>query len=588
MSFVRKTGIFTIITLIMSAWLASYAYADTIGDQRSFFVNEKYDQTSRSSIMATLRAVGQHAYFYVDDVFWSTLNQAQREYYGTALESLAREFDSKIYPVETQFWGQERIPGIDGDLHVSVLLENVVTGNGGYFDSIHNYSRAKAPRSNEREMVIVNVQSLGTGYDKMFLGHEFQHLIAFNQKEVVHDVSEEVWLNELRSEYTATLLGYNTPIANSNLGRRVPTFLNNPSDSLTEWPNVSQDYAGAAMFAEYITGRFGSRILSETLRSASAGIPSVNNWLARNGYSERFDDVFLDWMVASWRNDSTARFGYTNDSLRGVRITPSYQASVYPDAEYITEFTIKPWQPVWYKFDVSDTVSQKGDAVRFSVAGAPGQFGLAYAVVWDDGDVSFQKVQTNQGATTGFVFTDDRTSIASVQKRVRSILVVATSVAKQSEFLADEPAFPLSLTASSVARQTALDIIQTMRADVIGQPQAVADGALVKRNNDEPEAYVILGSYKRYLRPNIIALYGHLSTAHAVPLDGALFDRFITSNYIRSVNDEKVYAVWPDGTKHWLRMTGEYFAQSGRDWNAIFIVNDSELNAYKTGPDITR
>jgi len=54
------------------------------------------------------------------------------------------------------------------------------------------------------------------------------------------------------------------------------------------------------------------------------------------------------------------------------------------------------------------------------------------------------------------------------------------------------------------------------------------------------------------------------------------------------VNDEKVYAVWPDGTKHWLDITPQQWDASGRDWNAIFIINDLELNTYKTGADITR
>jgi len=58
--------------------------------------------------------------------------------------------------------------------------------------------------------------------------------------------------------------------------------------------------------------------------------------------------------------------------------------------------------------------------------------------------------------------------------------------------------------------------------------------------------------------------------------------------YLAVSQDKKVYAVWPDGTKHWLNMSAKTFSDSGRDWNSIFIVNDAELNFYKTGPDITR
>ncbi len=587
----RKTSVYGAIALVASIWWgiqASPAYADVLGDQRSFFVNENYDQIKRSTITATLRAASQHAYVYVDDAFWSVLGPAQQGYYKSALENLALEFESRIYPIETGAWGSERTPGIDGDPRVTILIENLVSGNGGYFDSIHNYRRTEASRSNEREMVVISAQSLGTLYDKIFLGHEFQHLISFNQKEVLRDTSEEVWLNELRSEYAATLLGYNMLSTSSNLGRRIPTFLSNPSDSITEWPNVSQDYASVAVFAEYLTGRFGSRILTETLQSPLMGIASLNAWLARNGYQERFEDVFLDWMVANVRNDSTARFGYTNDILRMIHISPLYQATVFPGTTDISEFGIKPWQPVWYQFNVSDTVSGNGDAVRLDATGISGQFVLAYAVIWDDGTLQFQKAQFNQGVATGFVFTDDRTETTAPQKRVRTVIVVATSAAKQKDFLATESALPLLLKASSISRRSALDALRTTQATVIGQSQVMTDGALIKRNNGEMEIYVIRGPYRRYLRPNIIALYGHLNSANAIPLDVAPFDRFVTSNYVRGVNDEKVYAVWPDGTKHWLHMSGEQFTQSGRDWNALFIINDAELASYTTGVEITR
>ena len=117
--------------------------------------------------------------------------------------------------------------------------------------------------------------------------------------------------------------------------------------------------------------------------------------------------------------------------------------------------------------------------------------------------------------------------------------------------------------------------------------QPIVDGALIKRPG-ESEVYVIEGKYKRYLRPEIIKLYGHLDIARALELDDKAFNLYSTANYVRALNDKKVYAVWPDGTKHWLNMTGDYFTQSGRDWGAIFTINELEFNSYKIGEDITR
>ena len=83
-------------------------------------------------------------------------------------------------------------------------------------------------------------------------------------------------------------------------------------------------------------------------------------------------------------------------------------------------------------------------------------------------------------------------------------------------------------------------------------------------------------------------MYGHLDPAKAISVTPEAFDSYKTSNYIKNVNDKKVYASWPDNTKHWLNMTGEYFSSSGRDWGAVFVINDLELNYYRTGADITR
>ena len=83
-------------------------------------------------------------------------------------------------------------------------------------------------------------------------------------------------------------------------------------------------------------------------------------------------------------------------------------------------------------------------------------------------------------------------------------------------------------------------------------------------------------------------MYGHLDPNRAIALDAKTFDSYMSTNYVRYANDQKVYAVWPDGTKHWLQMSAKTFTDSGRDWNSIFIINDLELNAYQTSTPITR
>jgi hypothetical protein len=107
------------------------------------------------------------------------------------------------------------------------------------------------------------------------------------------------------------------------------------------------------------------------------------------------------------------------------------------------------------------------------------------------------------------------------------------------------------------------------------------------RHGIQNEVYVIWGPYRRFLLPGILELYG-FQNRPVTSVSDDTFNRYTTSNYIRAVDGTRVYAVWPDGTKHWLNITAAQWDASGRDWGAIFIVNDAEVNFYATGSDITR
>ena len=65
-----------------------------------------------------------------------------------------------------------------------------------------------------------------------------------------------------------------------------------------------------------------------------------------------------------------------------------------------------------------------------------------------------------------------------------------------------------------------------------------------------------------------------------------VFIHYLSSNYIRAIDQQKVYAIWPDNTKHWIDITPAQWDASHRDWGAIFIVNDAEVASYQTGQNI--
>jgi len=542
--------------LFVPFFVFSIANADTDGQIQAFNTNQAFDKFGRKSVAATLRHIGTNAYFYVENSYWDTLDFSERDNFLSGIRKLSSEFDGNIYPKETLFWGQEAKPGVDKDDRIFILLEQLKQGHGGYFSTSNGYQKSLAEESNEKEMVVVNAESIVGPYTKTFMAHEFQHLISFNQKELANKLNEDVWLNELRSEYSITLTGYNDIFTDSNLERRADNFFNNSSDSLTEWPNVSGDYALVALFAEYVADKYGADLLKDTLHTNLTGISSINSVLASRNVGERFIDIFGNWLAASYINDSSVnpKFSYSKSGLERYRALPQRLTILSDSGSKIFDYLLKPWQLYGHKFFVSGILSND-KVIKLSPS-----FNSKFA--YADNLGRFSVVDGN------FYVTDPG--------GLQYFFIFPINSAKVSDFGPKENETFLTLNVGFEDRSLGMDF-----------GSALKNGMLINKAR-ESEIYVIEGKYKRYLRPEIISLYGHLDAAKAVEVDDATFHSYTTANYVRYVDDEKVYAVWPDGTKHWLNVTPQQWDASGRDWGAIFVINDLELNRYKTGVDITR
>jgi len=582
----RFPRVFIVIVIVISFCFGAVnnIYADNEGQRVLFKINSEYDELDRSSISATLRYVSNKAYFYIEDTYWDNLPSSQQASILNSVVSLASEFDQHIYPQETSFWGSEANPGVDNDSRITILLHNLKSGFGGYFNSINSYSRVQAKDSNEREMIFLNIKSVSDSLAKVYLGHEFQHLISNNQKELERNIQEFVWLNESRSEYTSSLLGYDSPFSRSNLDRRLRLFIQNPSNSLTQWPNTAADYGIATIFAEYLAGRYGPEILSDTLHSSGSGIASINGYLSSKGYAERFGDIFSDWMVASYLNKlGDLKYGYANPNLQGLHVPIQYQEMLRDGTIAIDTNTVRQWQPIWYEF----LVSSPSRALKLELqSGANTLFRIPIVISYTDGTTEVDNFSF-RGSKTLYIIAS-KTNGGS-RRQIQKVALAITAEGNLPESTTEDVGFPLAVTSSLLDEMKAEEISQIDNTSTINiGAGGLQDGMLIKRIGQESEVYVIEGKYKRYLRPEIIALYGHLIGVQPIEVSDDIFQSYVTANYIRDVNQKQIYAVWPDGTKHWLNMSGSYFSSSGRDWGSIFIVNDAEFNKYLTGSIITK
>ena len=349
-----KTISFVVLYSIFYILYSGSASADFLNQTVIFNLNPQYEYLSRTKVSATLRKISSNAYWYVSDDFWAGVFEPEKNLFLEKLDELALEFDNRIYPIERGFWGTESNPGVDNDPKITVLITKLIDQAGGYFDTTHLYKKTEAPESNEREMFFINSSSVISDRAKVFLAHEFQHLIGFYQKEILKNITEDVWLNETRAEYAPRLLGYDDVFDTSNIRRRIFAFQQNQSDPLAEWKNESSDYGAVTLFMYYLVDNYGAQILVDSQKSAKSGIGSINEALRQNLFSQTFSDVFSDWTIANILNDSSVdqKYAYKSGHLSNFRVSPTQS---YTISGIGTIFSVsnqsKDWQPHWYEFN---------------------------------------------------------------------------------------------------------------------------------------------------------------------------------------------------------------------------------------------
>lgn len=582
-------------------FVAIGAKADTLGQSQNFFISTQYDAQGRTNITATLKQISDRAYFYIENNYWNALSQAAQDLIISQINGLAREFDSRIYPTETQFFGPEPNPGIDDDPRITIVLSPLVENAGGYFDTSNEYPRSQSPNSNQREMIYVNVASLNEPRRiDSFIAHEFQHLISFNQKETLRHIADDTWLNELRSQYAVTLLGYNDNFSGSDLERREHSLLDNPSDSLTEWKNLSADYGQITLFGEYLAEHWSAKVIGDTLRNNLASIASLNDSLRQNGYKESFADVFVLWTVTNFINDPTAnpQFAYSRDGLRDLRVPASRVLSnLGDDVSYAVSDSIKDWQA--RRYDISQfAVGQNGVLrIKFSSPSLT-SFTVPYIVFKSDGSKTLIPFKPDYNADTLY--------IDGVGGNIARVVLLPFKNDKIGGFTADEPAVPLTFVIDRVKSVPQAVIVPTPSPIAYGgyaptptiNPAAtvspstqpivpIVDGSLVRAMGDG-KVYLIRGQWKRHIINSRIFKLNGWSFNQVREVPQSLLDQYQNSKLIRYQGGKRVYETDIHGQRHWLNISGESFTASRRNWTAIFPVSLHELYFYQLGSSITK
>lgn len=327
------------------------ANANVLDQEVVFNIDASYDLQRRREMTAILVKITDRLYFFVDKNWWQELDWTRRQNFNNSFHNLSLEFERNIYPRLTAVFGSEPRPGIDRDERITILIHPMIEEVGGYFNSGDVYSKLQNPRSNQREMIYFNSEHIDTPQARIILAHEFIHLITVNQKNLLRNVNEETWLNDVRAEYASTLLGYDDIFRGSNLENRTRIFLRNPNDSLTEWLERIPDYGVVNLFAQYLVDHYGVKILVDSLQSNRVGIESINYALRKNNYNKNFSDIFNNWLIALLVNDCQLgeRYCYLNQNLKNFRIAPIFYYLPRTKAVFSTSHNTTYWTGNWHR-----------------------------------------------------------------------------------------------------------------------------------------------------------------------------------------------------------------------------------------------
>jgi len=573
-------ALFFVILIFSTSSSVKTTKAYELEESQNFLIDSSYDYNSRSEISATLKNISANAYFYVEDNYYNSLSNSSKLGFNIDLNSLATSFDNVIYPKTRALFGYEWNPGIDNDSRVTILFTKTRENVGGYFNPNDEYKKENISdrKSNEREMLYLNAAFMDDQRMESFLAHEFQHMITWNYKMKLHGINDDVWLNEGRSEYVSTAIGYDDNYSNSNLKARVDNFLKDQTDSLVEWKNKIIDYSSVNLFSQYLADRFGKTIFKLMINNNKSGIESINDALIDlNRSNINFKDIFTDWTVANYLNDKTLsagnRYGYFNPNLSYQNFhfspTKSYKVDDYTEA-HITS-SIKDWSCEYYEFKAVGN-SYKKNIIEISFDGDDiGIFSVPYIVFYNDGTKKVNYINLNKTQ-------DARLTMADFGINVSSVLLIPSSQKQIYNNGAAIDSYSFSISAETVEKKTQ------------------SSGSILK-SIESPKVYFIENSKKRWITDIDAFISNGYKWENVVLVLQSELEIFENGEDIYAVNSNlkqngslirgggyKVYLI-ENGNKRWIT-SEKVFVYLGYDWNNIISVSDGELRLYSNGKDM--
>jgi len=234
---------------------------------------------------------------------------------GAQLSYLLDEFDNTIYPTDTTVFG-EPLPRGDEGQKTWILIFNI--RDESYYDCAQTtyiagyFSSSESAENNKNIMHIDSydwANRIGPDAARPYLyegvfAHEFEHLIHFDI-----DPDEESWVDEGLADLAGYLCGYG-----HSSGHVAYYIVYHPFTALTFWGGGLESYGASYLFQLYLFEKYGGAAFTTALVQQQANsIEGVEKTLAAFGYPDSFNQIFDNWTVANYIDDTRkagGKYGY--------------------------------------------------------------------------------------------------------------------------------------------------------------------------------------------------------------------------------------------------------------------------------------
>jgi hypothetical protein len=231
------------------------------------------------------------------------------------LEYMLNQFDTVIYPTDTSIYGEPLARGAEGQ-KVWMLILNI--RDDAYYNPaatsyIAGYFSSSDDATYNKNMIHIDSYDWAnrTGptaarpylYEGVF-AHEFEHLIHFDM-----DPDEESWVDEGLADLAGFFCGYG-----HNSGHIAYYFVYHETTSLTFWGGGLPNYGSSYLFALYLYEKYGGApFISALVREPANSIEGLEKTLAAFGYRDKFNQIFDNWTIANYIDDTRkagGKYGY--------------------------------------------------------------------------------------------------------------------------------------------------------------------------------------------------------------------------------------------------------------------------------------